>query len=637
MAGIRQKIIQGYLAQNQGLSEPDRRQGEAEFGAALSLASQIRAVTLGTSLGDTGLTMGLTVEAEPGTQAGRLLSAEPGPRPAVADYVSGDALVTITYRSNQKALTDYIGYACDTLIATLDKARASKALDAKATVLAAMAACDGGSAGTVDLRVKTEGGSIQVLPEYFGVESGHIDRDLERRRVALAAKFARLITLTAPSPQTAKRVTTETSIVPDAATILGVSFDRLTAVSRIGDAKLSETQQYFGVVNGFAVSANSQDVLRARLPALAARRTLADAIATPTLPGEWYRLNLYGPKLVDCAAAAASLDPKDADVKAAVGRIKAEYGAGGPVTSTLTTGGNRAIVTVSIPYPFMEASIHLGAYAHGKGLDADTVLGWFRPYGLAGAAFQPRPAPQKQVLSEWVRRSNLAGRLLSEGRYADSLTEYAWCYDHSDEGQRVAAEFRASQALRGMARVGAHYPPALDAVRERRTRVEANLKARPNEPEALSRLIEVNRLLREPSATLAFFDRLPEASPARATLLPRLFGQFVEAKRYADALKARPYEAYARQFAQLDELKAQEPESNLIVMQTTRLVTQGVMEAEALAGTGDTATARQLVERILKLRDTPFTRSSLRRHLERVGHADWISNPAPPAAVPAGP
>jgi len=93
-----------------------------------------------------------------------------------------------------------------------------------------------------------------------------------------------------------------------------------------------------------------------------------------------------------------------------------------------------------------------------------------------------------------VRRSNLAGRLLSEGRYADSLTEYAWCYDHSDEGQRVAAEFRASQALRGMARVGAHYPPALDAVRERRTRVEANLKARPNEPEALSRLIEVNRV-----------------------------------------------------------------------------------------------------------------------------------------------
>jgi hypothetical protein len=635
LEGLRQKALQAFRTQNPGASEADSKEVGAEAEAVKSLLSQVRTVVLDASFGDKALTIRLSAESEPGSPLGRLLSSEPGPSPAVAAFVSGDALMTAFQRFNQKALADYAGYALDTLIAPLDKTRAAKGREAKATLLAALAAADGGAVAVVNLRVNPKAVSPKVTAEYFSVESGHFDRDLERRRIALAQGIERNVVWTPPVMMSSGRAHVETSVAFDATSILGTSFDRMTSVSLIGKTKVSESVRYLGIVGGLGVSASNEETLRARLPALIARRELPDALAAPVVPGEWMRFQLNGDKLVDTTVAVAELDPTDPDVKAAIGQFKAEYDKGGPAVFTICLGDDRAVSSASIPYSFLQATFHMGVYAHGKGLNLETLQGMFTPFGAAGMGLQPRVSTtQRPILPEWVRHSNLASRLLAQGSYADSLREYAWCYDHSgDDGQQGAAAFRADQALRGMARVGAHYPPAFDAIRQRRTGLEQLLTARPGRPDLLVRLIEVNRLLHEPSATLAFYDRLPPDSPVRTTLLPRLFSQFVEAKRYADALKARPYRAFVRQFDQLDELKAQDPESNMIGMLTMRIVTQGPMEAEALAGTGDAATAIRLVERILSLKDTPSVRASLRRHLDRVGHGDWVGKSASPAAA----
>jgi RNA polymerase sigma factor (sigma-70 family) len=223
--------------------------------------------------------------------------------------------------------------------------------------------------------------------------------------------------------------------------------------------------------------------------------------------------------------------------------------------------------------------------------------------------------------------------LVRSGNFDAALAEFLWCYD---EGMVRATGFggvRNSFLTNALGRLGASYPPALAALRERRDRAEALMLAGTNEMGAAMDFAALNAALNDNARNLAVFDKLPTGDRRRQGLMVRVYDQLLAAKRYQEAAEGRPYS----QMVTLFEAMAVEspiptnmpnPE-NFRQITRKNIVTNTAKNIEVLAGAGQLENARLLAEKVLAYDNTGETRAIIQECATRAGHPELLTVPPP--------
>ena len=156
-----------------------------------------------------------------------------------------------------------------------------------------------------------------------------------------------------------------------------------------------------------------------------------------------------------------------------------------------------------------------------------------------------------------MQRVQYARALQQKGKLKEALDEYLWCFDHGREHSMGFAGVRLSFLLSDISQLGRSYPPALDALRERRDTAEKavlNPKRKKSKTgfmgmfpggdgptEFAMDLAALNRTLGENERTLAVFDKLAgqkDAETMRRIMLRDVIDELLAAKRYDDILSA---------------------------------------------------------------------------------------------------
>jgi len=230
----------------------------------------------------------------------------------------------------------------------------------------------------------------------------------------------------------------------------------------------------------------------------------------------------------------------------------------------------------------------------------------------------PLAGQNRQVAME---RYKEAQRLTNEGKPAEALIGLLWCFDKGKEDPGMNG-VRRSAFVRALARLGASYPPAFQALCERRDQARKNSTAKAGNLSDWPDFVAINHYLGEDSVTLAFYD---DAKSTGAHVPPSIFilPQLLEARRYAEAAAANPFDAYLRVFdAVVGTMTkvSQVPRK----MHIDHLAKMSARAIEAFAGAGDLASARAGVEKTLQIDKSAETLATLREHASRAGHPELV-------------
>ena len=140
-----------------------------------------------------------------------------------------------------------------------------------------------------------------------------------------------------------------------------------------------------------------------------------------------------------------------------------------------------------------------------------------------------------------MKRQQLGDELARQGKHAEALEQYLWCFDHGNEHGMGYFGVRLSFLLSSIAQLGQKYPPALTALRERRDRtVAAVLEGKADTLTALD-ISALNRELHEPERTLELYDQLGRDktkgnAPLRTMLFNQVLDALIAAQRYQDVV-----------------------------------------------------------------------------------------------------
>jgi hypothetical protein len=224
-------------------------------------------------------------------------------------------------------------------------------------------------------------------------------------------------------------------------------------------------------------------------------------------------------------------------------------------------------------------------------------------------------------------RYDRAKRLAREGNWEAALPELLWCYD---EGMVRVASYggvRGSFLLSDIAALAKNYPPALAALRERRDQAERQVRANIADRDAARDFANLNRVLGDTPRTLQLFDQLSLEDRRRSGLATLdVFQMLIDARRYADAAQAMPYDRMVSLFSAtsrpVDFSKLGDP--NAQQRHRTNVVASAAKNVEVLAGAGELANARAFAERVLAYDNSPDTKRVLQEHARRAGQPDLL-------------
>jgi hypothetical protein len=207
-------------------------------------------------------------------------------------------------------------------------------------------------------------------------------------------------------------------------------------------------------------------------------------------------------------------------------------------------------------------------------------------------------------------------RLSAEGNPAAALTELLWCFDRGMKDVPAMLGVRMT-LLHSVAQVGASYPPALQALRDRRDAARTKLGTPASDATDWPDFVALNRALGEDAATLSFFDQA-KATGAHVPPAHWIRRQLLAAGRPAEVLALRSFASYLKEFDQAD--LAPLP-AELILRRKVMLSGQ---QLEALAGAGDLTDAQAVATKMLGVDRSPATLAKLREHAVRAGHPELI-------------
>lgn len=229
-------------------------------------------------------------------------------------------------------------------------------------------------------------------------------------------------------------------------------------------------------------------------------------------------------------------------------------------------------------------------------------------------------------------RQRYAEALAREGRHAEALEEYLWCFDHGLEHDRSYAGVRVSFLLRSIVQLGASYPPAREALEERRDELGEAAGRGLCSPDEVRDFAALNRVLEEPERTLDLYDRLADIeglTEARRLELRRGMAHMVvdmllEKRRYEEVLELTGDVDQALEQARFrQEWHLENGDEDTAAIMKRISVEKLVKNYEALVGsrTRDEE-AMAYAERILEFDPTAATRQALAEAAARAGRAE---------------
>jgi len=136
-------------------------------------------------------------------------------------------------------------------------------------------------------------------------------------------------------------------------------------------------------------------------------------------------------------------------------------------------------------------------------------------------------------------RDDYATELARSGRYEEALKEYLWCFDNGRDSPGYGG-VRLSFLLGEIHDLGRSYPPAIQALEQRRESAEALLVGGTGSWEELHDFVALNRELGSNERNLSLFDHMQKAGPlperVRFGFVQNILPQLAEARRYQDIL-----------------------------------------------------------------------------------------------------
>lgn len=262
------------------------------------------------------------------------------------------------------------------------------------------------------------------------------------------------------------------------------------------------------------------------------------------------------------------------------------------------------------------------------------AAGMLAELDAAARKYREQPAASRPAGATGERnplaRHLSARRLAERGEHEAALREYLWCLD---EGPRVDPQYagvRNSLLIRQIVELGQPYPPALQALQERRDAAAERIETGKEHAGDVTTFASINRQLGEDNRTLSLYDELltrPVNSDTLRQLARLCFGPLLVQRRYRDIQLGNPdlfeqamaqFEYYRESGALADRYPGLTPEQ----FRRSRLETlrdKVGQYYEVLAGIGETDNAARLADKLLQIDASADTYLTLARHAHRSG------------------
>lgn len=234
-----------------------------------------------------------------------------------------------------------------------------------------------------------------------------------------------------------------------------------------------------------------------------------------------------------------------------------------------------------------------------------------------------------------IRMNHAFGELYANGRFAESLDEFMWCFDHGLEHDPDFYAPRISFLIGYWGLLAKKYPPALESLELRRDRVEHALLMGTASKQEACEYASINRHLDDNRRTLATFDRLDRRDPqSRWHLFSEVFDLLLEARRYANILATCGHvkKEVDRAIGRYEETKTdiknelgkptrlKKRDADLVVtFMRGKAVETGGKFYEALLGAKYIDEAAKLADHVIEFHASGATFATLIRHAVRAG------------------
>ncbi len=267
--------------------------------------------------------------------------------------------------------------------------------------------------------------------------------------------------------------------------------------------------------------------------------------------------------------------------------------------------------------------------------------------------------------TDYKARMDYGRELARRGRHEEALKEFLWCFDEGEKHNSGFSGVRVSFLLSDIVRLGKEYPPALEALRERRDRNEEKVLrhfrklaakvaqnsddgADPRRARAarLSRFsadgtirdltsdsIYLSKNLDEPERVIAFYDKLKAigdvARPFRSDMVHYFFDSLAEKRRYKDILAdgASPLDEIDQRIAMWEWEKVRyrkdkERGKEMEAMRHGYIVRDIARQYEVLVGAGEYDDADKAARKLVEFDKSALSYSELIKGAIRAGSRD---------------
>jgi hypothetical protein len=195
------------------------------------------------------------------------------------------------------------------------------------------------------------------------------------------------------------------------------------------------------------------------------------------------------------------------------------------------------------------------------------------------------------------------------GKHAEALEAYRAIFEAKSEDTTTAT---MNGVLGRMKELGAVYAPAREALQQWRDRALAQAMEAVADKRSAIDAVLLNKALDDGSATIALYHALPAGDPRRQGVASVGFEDFVQARHYQAVVEAKPL---GTMLSELDAGMARADRGPAGLR--AHVVGMVARNIEALVGTGRTADAELLKNRLLAADKSPATLALIETHVQR--------------------
>ncbi|GEM_PF-1630823 len=238
------------------------------------------------------------------------------------------------------------------------------------------------------------------------------------------------------------------------------------------------------------------------------------------------------------------------------------------------------------------------------------------------------PEPGADVLNNPMSRMELARELVKNGNYEKALEHLVWCFDEGAKNNPSFVGVRSSFLLNQLAELGKSYPPAKEALIQRRDAMEEKLRTGSGDRMLALDVVRLNGALDDTDRTVELFDEIPAGDPQRGVMVEVAYDELLNAKRYDAIFAAITPESFFGKRVQMFNSIRDNPQitnnEQAMASMLDSMIGAGGKAVETLAGAGQTQRAIGLIDQVLQQDSTIETVEDLKRHAQRAENTDVV-------------